>query len=71
MVGVAAILLHGYRTDIIRSFLNLGHNAFVLYRSNIRDDIWQIFRTLTHKIGWNCCVIAETLLTAFSLGSSH
>ena len=51
MVGVTATLLHGYQTNNIRSFLNLNHNTFVLHRSNIRNDIRQIFRTLTHGIG--------------------
>ena len=51
MVGTTATLLHGYQTNNIRSFLNLSHNTFVLHRSNIRNDIRQIFRKLTHGIG--------------------
>lgn len=51
MVGATATLLHGYQTSNIWSFLNLSHNMFVLHRSNIRNDIRQIFWTLTHGIG--------------------
>ena len=51
MVGATATLLHGYQTNNIRSFLNLCSNTFVLHRSNVRNDIRQIFRTLTHGLG--------------------